>query len=75
MAGRVVQLLRYLFGGPGLGRGDVAEHQLGQLVSLAIPPDLHDVVHALIDLGARLIRQQLVDDPLDVYKRQVLHPH
>ena len=62
--GRVVQRLGYLFGGPGLGRGDVAEHQLGQLVSLAIPPDLHDIVHALIDLGARLIRQQLVDDPL-----------
>ena len=25
---------------------------------------MHDIVHALIDLGARLIRQQLVDDPL-----------
>ena len=62
--GRVVQRLGHLFGGPGLGRGNVAEHQLGQLVGLAIPPDLHDVVHALIDLGARLIRQQLVDDPL-----------
>ena len=52
------------FGRPGLGRGNVAEHQLGQLVGLAVPPDLHDVVHALIDLGARLIRQQLVDDSL-----------
>ena len=62
--GRVVQRLRHLFGRPGLGRGDVAEHQLGQLVGLAVPPNLHDIVHALIDLGARLIRQQLVDDPL-----------
>ena len=43
---------------------NVAEHQLGQLVSFAIPPDLHDVVHALIDLCARFIRQHLVDDPL-----------
>ena len=31
------------------------EHQLGQLVSFAIPPDLHDVVHALIDLCARSV--------------------
>ena len=62
--GRVVQRLRHLFGGPGLGRGNVAEHQLGQLVSLAVPPNLHDIVYALVDLGARLIRQQLVDDPL-----------
>ena len=43
---------------------NVAEHQLGQLVSFAVPPDLHDVVHALIDLCARFIRQHLVDDPL-----------
>ena len=43
---------------------NVAEHQLGQLVSFAVPPDLHDVVHALIDLCARFVRQHLVDDPL-----------
>ena len=43
---------------------NVAEHQLGQLVSFAVPPDLHDVVHALIDLCARFIRQHLVDDSL-----------
>ncbi|SCI03351.1 Uncharacterised protein [uncultured Clostridium sp.] len=43
---------------------NVTEHQLGQLVSFAIPPDLHDVVHALIDLCARFIRQHLVDDSL-----------
>ena len=48
----------------GLWCRNVAEHQLGQLVSFAIPPDLHDVVHALIDLCARFIRQHLVDDPL-----------
>ena len=47
-----------------LGRGNIAEHQLGQLVSFAIPPDLHDVVHALIDLCARFVRQHLVDDSL-----------
>ena len=62
--GRVVQRLRHLFGGFGLGRGDVAKHQLGQLVGLAVPPDLHNVVHALVDLGARFVRQHLVDDPL-----------
>ena len=62
--GRVVQRLRHLFGGFGLGRGNVAEHQLGQLVGLAVPPDLHDGVHALVDLGARFVRQHLVDDPL-----------
>ena len=43
---------------------NVAEHQLGQLVSFAIPPDLHDVVHALIDLCTRFIREHLVDDSL-----------
>ena len=43
---------------------NVAEYQLGQLVSFAIPPDLHDVVHALIDLCAGFVRQHLVDDPL-----------
>ena len=43
---------------------NVAKHQLGQLVSFAIPPDLHDVLYALIDLCAGFIRQHLVDDPL-----------
>ena len=60
----VVQRLRCLFGRPGLGRRDVAKDQLCQLVGLAVPPDLHDIVHTLVDFGARLIRQQLVDDPL-----------
>ena len=36
----------------------------GQLGSLAVPPDLHDITHTLIDLGAGFIRQQLVDDTL-----------
>ena len=48
----------------GLWCRNVAEHQLGQLVSFAVPPDLHDVVHTLIDLCARFVRQHLVDDPL-----------
>ena len=43
---------------------NVAEHQLGQLVSFAIPPDLHDVLHTLIDLCSGFVRQHLVDDPL-----------
>jgi len=43
---------------------NVAEHQLGQLVSFAIPPDLHDVLYALIDLCSGFVRQHLVDDPL-----------
>ena len=33
-------------------------------LSLIHISDLHDVVHALIDLCARFIRQHLVDDPL-----------
>ena len=43
---------------------NVAEHQLGQLVSFAVPPDLHDIVHTLIDLCSGFVRQHLVDDPL-----------
>ena len=43
---------------------NVAKHQLGQLVSFAIPPDLHDVLYALIDLCAGFIWEHLVDDPL-----------
>ena len=31
------------FGQGCLGRGDVAENQLGQLIRLAIPPDLRDM--------------------------------
>ena len=62
----IVQRLGCLFGGSGLdlGRGNVAEYQLGQLVSLAVSPDLYDIAHTLIDLGAGFIRQQLVDDTL-----------
>ena len=60
----IVQLFGCLFGGGCLGRGNVAKYQLGQLVSLAVPPDLHDITHTLIDLGAGFIRQQLVDDTL-----------
>ena len=48
----------------GLWCRNVAEHQLGQLVSFAVPPDLHDVVHTLIDLCSGFVRQHLVDDPL-----------
>ena len=51
----VVQRLGRFFSGAGLGRGNIAEHQLGQLVSLAVPPDLHDVVHTLVDLCAGFV--------------------
>ena len=60
----VVQRLCCLLGRPGLGCGNVAKDQLCQLAGLAVLPDLHDIVHTLVDFGARLIRQQLVDDPL-----------
>ena len=46
------------------GVGNIAEHQLGQFVCLAVPPDLHDIVYTLIDLGAGFVRQQLVDNAL-----------
>ena len=62
---RIVQLFRRLFRRTGLlGRGNIAEHQLGQLIRLSVPPDLHDIVHALVDFSPRLVRQQLVDDSL-----------
>lgn len=60
----VVQRLGRLFGGGRLGRRNVAEHQLCQLVGLAVPPNLHDVCHTLVDLGAGFVRQQLIDDTL-----------
>ena len=62
--GRIVQRLRHLSGGACLGCGNIAEYELGQLIRLPVPPDLHDIVHALIDFGSRLIRQQRIDDPL-----------
>ena len=64
MKQRIVQLFGCLFGWGCLGRGNVAEHQLGQFIRVPILPDLHDVVHALIDLGSRFIGEQLVDDTL-----------
>ena len=62
--GRIVQRLCHFSCGACLGCGNIAEYELGQLIRLPIPPDLHDIVHTLIDLGSRLIRQQRVDDPL-----------
>ena len=60
----VVQCLSCLFGRGRLGRGNVAEYQLGQLVGLAVPPDLHDVCNTLVDLGAGFVRQRLIDNAL-----------
>ena len=47
-----------------LGCGNIAEHKLGQLVRLAVFPDLQNVVHTQIDLAACLIREVRVDNPL-----------
>ena len=52
----IVQCLGCLLGGPCLGRGNVAEYQLGQLVSLPVPPDLQNVRHTLVDLCAGFVR-------------------
>ena len=52
----IVQRLGCLFCRPRLGRGNVAEYQLGQLVSLPVPPDLQDVLHTLVDLCAGFVR-------------------
>ena len=64
MKGGVIQRFGRLFGRGCLGRGDVAENQLGQLIRLAIPPDLQDIIYTLVDLGSGFVREQLVDDPL-----------
>jgi len=47
-----------------LGSGQVAEHELRQLVRLSVLPDAVDVVHAQIDLAVRVVRQVGVDYPL-----------
>ena len=47
-----------------LGSGQVAEHELRQLLRLPVLPDAVDVVHAAIDLAAGIVRQVGVDDAL-----------
>ena len=47
-----------------LGSGQVAEHELRQLLRLPVLPDAVDVVHAQIDLAVRVVRQVGVDYPL-----------
>ena len=47
-----------------LGSGQVAEHELRQLIRLPVLPDAVDVVHAQIDLAVRVVRQVGVDYPL-----------
>ena len=64
MEQRIVQGFRRLGRRSCLGCRNIAEHQLGQLVRIPIAPDLHDVLHTLVDLGSGFIRQQLVDDSL-----------
>ena len=61
---RVIQRLGHLFGASRLGCGNVAKHQLGQLFRLSVPPDLQDIVHALVDFCAGFVRQHGVDDAL-----------
>ena len=53
-----------LGGGFGFGRGNIAEHKLGQLVRLPLPPDTEDVVHTHVHLAAGVIREHGVDKPL-----------
>ena len=57
----VVEIERFL---ALLGRGDVAENELGQLLGRPLTPEPQDVLHAPVDLGAGLIRQQGIDNPL-----------
>ena len=47
-----------------LGSGQVAEHELRQLLRLSVLPDAVDIVHAQIDLAVRVVRQVGVYDPL-----------
>ena len=47
-----------------LGSGQVAEHELRQLLRLSVLPDAVDVVDAEIDLAVRVVRQVGVDDAL-----------
>ncbi|CUO68611.1 Uncharacterised protein [Flavonifractor plautii] len=50
--------------GFGLGRGNIAEHKLGQPVRLPLPPDAEDVVHAHVYLAVGVVREHGVDKPL-----------
>ena len=63
--GGIIQRFCSLFRRSGLlGCGNIAEYQLGQLVGGTVPPDLHDILHTLVDFGAGFVREKLVDDPL-----------
>ena len=68
MERRVIQLItapfQRTFGGRGLGCANIAKHELGQLLIVPIPPAFQDILHTAIDLGAFLVRQHGVDDPL-----------
>ena len=44
--------------------GQVAEHELCQLVRLSVLPDAVDIVHAAIDLAVRVVRQIGIYDAL-----------
>ena len=44
--------------------GNVAEYQLGQLLSLPVPPNLHNVCNTLVDFGPCFIGQQRVYNSL-----------
>ena len=58
------RLCRLRSGRAGFRGGQIAEHELGQLVRLPVLPDAVDVVHAAIDLAVRVVRQVGVDDAL-----------
>ena len=58
------RLCRLRSGRAGFWGGQIAEHELGQPVRLSVLPDAVDVVHAQIDLAARVVRQVGIDDAL-----------
>ena len=47
-----------------LGSGNIAEYELGQLVSLSFLPDPKNISDTHIDLAAGIVREIGVNDPL-----------
>ena len=47
-----------------LRRGEIAKHELRQLLILAITPELQDVLDALIHLGVGIVRQHGINNAL-----------
>ena len=62
----IIQLIphAFLFRGSCFGCADIAEHQLGQLLTVPVPPAPKDIFHAAVDLCSRLIREGRVNHTL-----------